>query len=342
MESNSLNFYNLFTELKGELDKPSFLPPGPDVPPEVRLFLGRLALLQGVPPEYLVPDEKLLPKFRLENGEQQEWGSLRFFWLDPAWIECLLDGALSVGPDTDRKLLLTKAMAGNYLAEAFQKDLIERLKQQLAGSYQPEAFKKEMAARMRAKGIAVKGNDFNAIVDPTPAQRDCRFTGFLLRSSLVSGWTGLEIEVKGTDTNEPKIVPDEAIYPLQLVRMEKIAGDTLLCLCEGIIRKIVISQPPEGLHFGLNADARSEGSFTRKFTGISGKTESTRAAVAVPQRTSHAQNSQRVVRIKKSKTGPAGLADLLAATADPADFAMEMIVQPIRNEITVSWEQEKI
>ncbi len=56
------------------------------IPPEIAGWFKRLSLLEGVPFNYLVPDERLLP---LE--------SIRFFQLDWLWIECLLDGAFSIG-----------------------------------------------------------------------------------------------------------------------------------------------------------------------------------------------------------------------------------------------------
>jgi hypothetical protein len=49
-------------------------------------WLEQLRLLQNVPFNYLVPDDKMLP---------QE--SICFFWLDWLWIESLLDGAFSIG-----------------------------------------------------------------------------------------------------------------------------------------------------------------------------------------------------------------------------------------------------
>ena len=56
------------------------------IPPDLVVWFKRLSLLEGVPFNYLVPDERLLP---LE--------SIRFFQLDWLWIECLLDGAFSIG-----------------------------------------------------------------------------------------------------------------------------------------------------------------------------------------------------------------------------------------------------
>jgi len=63
----------------------------PQLPRPLLDWLGRLRLLYGVPFEYLVPNEKLLPK-----------ESVRFFYLDRNWTDRLVDGALSVGKTTTR------------------------------------------------------------------------------------------------------------------------------------------------------------------------------------------------------------------------------------------------
>jgi hypothetical protein len=56
------------------------------VPFELRQWLARLRLLEGVPFAYLVADSALLP---LE--------SIRFFYIDRRWTDALIQGALSVG-----------------------------------------------------------------------------------------------------------------------------------------------------------------------------------------------------------------------------------------------------
>lgn len=55
------------------------------IPSDISEWLDRVSLLEGVPFAYLVPDERMLPV-----------ESLRFFTLDPGWIESLRDGALSI------------------------------------------------------------------------------------------------------------------------------------------------------------------------------------------------------------------------------------------------------
>lgn len=52
--------------------------------------LKELELLRGVPFNYLIPDERMLPS-----------ESIRFFYLDWLWIECLRNGALSIGSGTN-------------------------------------------------------------------------------------------------------------------------------------------------------------------------------------------------------------------------------------------------
>lgn len=65
----------------------------PDLAPPDSLatWFRSLTLLEDVPFNYLVPDERLLP---LE--------SIRFFTVDSMWLECLRDGAFSVGRVLDK------------------------------------------------------------------------------------------------------------------------------------------------------------------------------------------------------------------------------------------------
>lgn len=58
----------------------------PAMPAFVRLWFDELILLKGVPFNYLVPLEALLP-----------FESLRFFSIDSQWLRYLLDGAFSIG-----------------------------------------------------------------------------------------------------------------------------------------------------------------------------------------------------------------------------------------------------
>lgn len=76
-----------------------------DPPPIVVQWLARLALLNGVPFHYLVPDEGMLPP-----------ESLRMFHLDGAWVDALLDGASSIGRVTSGERALDASHAPALLA----------------------------------------------------------------------------------------------------------------------------------------------------------------------------------------------------------------------------------
>lgn len=71
------------------LKNPNAPPPNTRMPERLRAWLDGLSLLNGVPFSYLVPDERMLPP-----------ESIRVLWLDWFWIECLLDGAFSIGRHT--------------------------------------------------------------------------------------------------------------------------------------------------------------------------------------------------------------------------------------------------
>ncbi|MBU1169192.1 MAG: hypothetical protein KKD44_06465 [Proteobacteria bacterium] len=62
------------------------------LPSSLKDWLSRLRLFYGLPFEYLVPDERLLPV-----------ESIRFFYVDRNWSDRMVDGALSVGKTTSRE-----------------------------------------------------------------------------------------------------------------------------------------------------------------------------------------------------------------------------------------------
>lgn len=59
------------------------------IPANVAAWFEKLGTLQGVPFNYLVPDERMLPP-----------ESIRFFYVDAGWVDALTDGAFSVGRAT--------------------------------------------------------------------------------------------------------------------------------------------------------------------------------------------------------------------------------------------------
>ena len=158
---------------------------------------------------YLVPHPSLLP---------QE--SLRFFYVDTTWIAALMDGALSIGRTPESRLLLDKAMAGNFLKEVATSEKIQ---------------------------VALTTDRELGVPDAKRSEVLGHITGFLLRSKLVSGWRGIEVRA------------EDGTKALKALRLQKVAKDTLLVIFNGHVRKVVITQPPQGMHFAPPAGTRPDG-----------------------------------------------------------------------------------
>lgn len=184
------------------------------LPTDIVQWLGQLALLKGLPFNYLVPDETMLPP-----------ETIRFFYMDNNWIDCLIDGAFSIG---------RSATADE------QRDGMRFNKIKNAGKRRSKFF------RPRKTRLLSYENDSGII------------TGFLLRSAVLSGWPGLE--VNGYSDNDGK-------NEIQKLRMEALSGDTLLCIFDGEIQMIAIHEPPEALHEGL---VRNNGNWVSTLRTVSG------------------------------------------------------------------------
>jgi hypothetical protein len=92
-------------------------------------------------------------------------------------------------------------------------------------------------------------------------------TGFLLRSALVSGWPGLE--VTAYDKDGKVLAPS--------LRMERLAPTVLLFLVEGIVERVDIHEPAEGLHFGTEPD----GSIRARYITVPAQTSGKSAGDAI-------------------------------------------------------------
>jgi hypothetical protein len=184
----------------------------PELPTDLATWLSRLGLLYGVPFNYLVPDEQMLPP-----------ESIRFFYLDRNWIGALKDGALSIGrnltTDTNSpQLNLDKAVHGLAVDKAH--------------SIKPN---------IRAKIFGLKADG------PLETQV---ITGFVLRSSLVQEYPNMGVNAYkfGETPDDPnpkmmKLLRFEQLGP---------SSDTLLCLIEDDAYRIDLHEAPQALHYGID------------------------------------------------------------------------------------------
>ena len=193
------------------------------VPGELRRFLARLRLLHGVPFSYLVPDAQLLPV-----------ESIRFFHLDRAWTDALVQGALSVGTVSSADRTQLESVYPHVRDEV---DAAERV-----------VRRPGKEDRLDGAGGAI--------------------TGFLLRSRAVSGWPNLHVRAYAED-----VLPDSALstvaesHPsrLKVLRMERLAPAVLLVLIDGVPAVVHIEEPRQGLQFGARlSDADASGQRTAR------------------------------------------------------------------------------
>lgn len=183
-------------------------------------WLGRLKLLYGVPINYLVPDEKMLPK-----------ESIRFFYLDLNWVDALLDGAFSIG-----RTLSTQSATP---AASIQLDTSQLSKLNISANNSAAAIRAE------ALGMEVFDPSFEVI------------TGFLLRSSVVKDYKGLGVNaypLGGTPSDDPNT------QLLKILRFEQLGPntDTMLCLIAGDAYQVDLHEAPEALHYGIDAFSDTE------------------------------------------------------------------------------------
>ena len=200
------------------LHSTSFVPAGEPKPKNEQIaiaddliqWLARLVMLYPVPFHYLVPHASLLPP-----------ESVRFFHLDDNWIDALVDGALS---------LAARVLAQDQDISA-RKDLQSALSRIV---YQH---------RLRLQGK-------NPEWKPQESYMEIPKSGFLLRSSIVTNWPGIEVTATSSgapDQNMPNIL-----------RFDQIADGVLLCLGRGALNQIVIREPREGLTFGVSSKGEVE------------------------------------------------------------------------------------
>lgn len=209
--------------------------PESEMPPYMELFLAQLRLLIGVPFDYLVADDRLLPD-----------ESIRFFYLDRSWTDRLVDGAVAVGKIGTREQAHHQ---GHAPAVNQQLDLSERIIRTIQRGLQ--SFPNAKSA-----------NDPNT----TPADN---ITGFLLRSSAVSGWPQMDVRAYKTDIPEPFDPSDTKVQPQQLttLRLELLSPALMLALFQGVPQLVILEEPHHGVQFGIHVDNLTDMVYVRNSIG---------------------------------------------------------------------------
>jgi hypothetical protein len=264
------------------------------VPGELRRFLARLRLLHGVPFSYLVPNAELLP---IE--------SIRFFYVDRAWTDALVQGALSVGTITTADRAQLEAVYPNIRDDV---DEAERTIRTPRGE-----------ERLQGAGGTI--------------------TGFLMRSRLVSGWPNLHVRAYSRDLIDDDALTTEAeSHPsrMKVLRMERLAPAVLLVLFDGVPAVVHIEEPRQGIQFGARLDPAAPPAQRRAKV----KLRDNLTGDPVPPKETFTPTNSVDVPFRRGAPGVINIAELrkrLAAkapnsggTLEPNEYALQMLRFPYR------------
>ncbi len=279
----------------------------PVIPATVQNWLGQAMLLYGVPFQYLVPDEAMLPA-----------ESIRFFYLNPEWLNCLLQGACSVGRTSETDELADQLLRAHFF------DVSEKLASALRSDAKQEADRRRDGTSQTGQPASVpKGQSSH-----TGAVLHWPLSGYLLRSDAVEAWVGLEAKATGVNAAGTKL------DPLQILRMDRLAPDILLCIYNGKVTEIEVKQPPEAIHFGA-ASKQGGGYQKTKLRTITGNASllgtTCEGTVQVP-------TDDRAMRVVKVRELAANIQRELVSKRQmtstdvftSAEFAVEMIESPAK------------
>lgn len=171
---------------------------GSEPPEEVVKWLAKLSLLHGVPFNYLVPDERMLPP-----------ESLRFFHVDNNWVDAVIDGAFSIGRATTASMEIDAPHLQSLL----------------------------MGARQTASLFRKRKPSLRAYVNNSKS-----ISGCLLRSAVLRGWPGLEMNGYSDVDGKNEI---------NKLRMVQLSEEVMLCIFDGEVQRVSVHEPPEALHAGV-------------------------------------------------------------------------------------------
>jgi hypothetical protein len=201
-----------------------------ELPPYLESFLAHLRVLVGVPFEYLVPDERLLPV-----------ESIRFFYLDRSWTDRLVDGVMAVGK------LGTREQAHHQAHDPAVQARLDNT----------EWYVREM---QRGKKRFEDTRDF---IGPAEV-----VTGFLLRSAAVAGWPHMEVQAYNTVLPAQPSDAARTRARIPTLRLERLSPSVLIALFAGVPELVWLEEPHHGVQLGVKHDSRGWFVYQRNTTGV--------------------------------------------------------------------------
>lgn len=268
-----------FIESHGFAEEHAAMVRDPAVPSE-RSTVGRELIdwLARLVLLYPVPFHYLVP-----NAELLPEESLRFFLVDDHWQEALARGALSTAIRCSRDR-----------------------REQGELDYSKALSRVVHQHRRRLLGKELEGSVPDDFMEATKS-------GFLLRSRLVSDWTGLEVEVETSD--------DDPRGPSSVLRLDHLGDGVMLGLVRGRIRKVTLKEPKEALSIGVSTGG--------ELTPLDASNlEPVKGAASIAVKGSYLREGEVANVLKLGEL----VGELVAATHDrdfgPADLALQLLIRP--------------
>lgn len=268
-----------------------------DMPDDIGEWLGRLLLLYGVPFNYLVPEEAMLPP-----------ESLRFFALDPGWMKCLLEGACSVGKSSSLDELLDQKLRSRCLDQVGNNASKVRAGEGGSLNWPLTGFLLrsnlvEGWQGLEMKAVGVDGNGKR--LDPLPALRIdrlspdimlCLFNGKVTEIEIKQPAEGMHFGAEPGDKqpgdNAPRGDAPRNTYRKRSLRKlapaaqvgDQIDKDVSIPMRQGSARVLDVAELARTIEGALPADARSGGPFTSAELAVQMVESPGKAIFTVPRR----------------------------------------------------------
>ncbi|WP_183573684.1 hypothetical protein HDF18_08050 [Mucilaginibacter sp. X5P1] len=182
----------------------------------IETWFSRLRLFYGMPFNYIVPDERMLPT-----------ESLRFFQVDNNWMDVLIDGAFSIGS--------SKPMSSNSQLAAHIAAFRESAKQKMSS----------IRATILSKATGPAAEKAKKYLEEYRTSESNNLSGFFLRSMVITGWPGIQVHGFSDAAAQNSI---------RILRMEKLSSSLLFVIFEGVVQSVIFEEPSEGVHFGVTPD----------------------------------------------------------------------------------------
>lgn len=236
---------------------------------------------------YDVPFDHLVADTRMLPLE-----SIRFFYLDRSWIDSLVDGAMSIGVQS------SKDSCYYQITKNLIRDSVDTLALDL---------------REQLLGMAPTAKD----------TLDGVIAGFLLRSAVLEQYPGIEVRGYKAIGRNADGTP-QGSGRMQVLRMERLSPNVLLCLFPDAPAWIEFDEPAEGLCFGVEpVEATLEIALRDP---ANGDVKPNLTYTLDPKADFRGDPAARVLNITHLNAGLA--AKLGEATLDAAQFALQLVKVP--------------